>query len=127
MTPTEFRLFGGLEDAVRQVMDLRQAQLGLIAGNLANAETPGYRAKELVFADVLADVVRQAEQGDALAAKRVEITEREPVDWALDGNSVSPEHESAKLVENKLVYEALATGVSRHLSLLRYAASDGKA
>lgn len=126
MPTLDFRLFGGLDDALRQVMDLRQQQLGLIAGNLANADTPGYRAREMQFAEVLESVVRDAEAGDANATARVEVTERAPVDWALDGNSVSAEHESAKLVENKVIYEALAIGVSKHLGLLRFAASDGR-
>ena len=126
MLNTDFRLFSGIEDAVRQVLDLREQQLSLISGNLANANTPGYRARELVFADVLEGVVRDAEAGDSTASRRVSVVEREPVAWALDGNSVSPEHETAKLVENKTIYEALAVSVSKHLSILRYAATDGR-
>ncbi len=126
MPIADIRLFGGLDDALRQVLDLRQQQMSLISGNLANADTPGYRARELDFANILEGVVRDAEAGDAVAMERVEVIEHLPVTWALDGNSVSAEHEAAKLVANRTVYEALAVGVGKHLALLRYAASDGR-
>ncbi len=119
------QLFSGIGEAARQVLDLRQQQHALIASNLANANTPGYRARELSFDEVLKDVVREAEAGNANASDRVSMEEREPLPWALDGNSVDAEREAAKLVENKMVYEALVVGVSHHLKLLEFAASNG--
>ena len=46
--------------------------------------------------------------------------------WALDGNSVNPEREAVKLTQNSVVYNALTTSISKRMSMLRYAASDGR-
>lgn len=121
------RLFDGLHDGLERVLDLRRTQHTLTAGNLANADTPGYRAKEIPFAEVLGQVLDAAERGDAEPMAGVQPVEMDPLPWALDGNSVSPEREAVKLTENSLLYNALATGVNKRLALLRFAASDGKA
>ncbi|MSP55817.1 MAG: hypothetical protein EXR69_09480 [Myxococcales bacterium] len=125
MTPTTFRLFDSVGAGVHQALDLRQVQHALSAANLANADTPGYRARELPFGMFLADAVEAAQRGDS-ASYTDQIREIEPVAWALDGNSVSPEAEAVKLTENSLFYNALSTGMSRHLALLRFAASNGR-
>lgn len=128
-------LIGGLE----RVLDLRVRQHALTASNLANADTPGFKAKELDFEHALKSAVGYDDHGvrmsrsdarhfpandlDALAPVR----ELEAPPWSLDGNSVHPERETARMQSNSLLYNAVAQGLSRHLQLLRYAASDGKA
>lgn len=126
MSVVGFQLFSGIEDAARQVLDLRQQQHALIAGNLANATTPGFRARELDFDGLLQRVVAEAEAGDRQALEQATLIEHEAPPWALDGNSVNAEREASKLLENKVVYEALVVGVNHHLSMLRFAASDGR-
>ncbi len=125
MTTTPVRLFDAVGAGVQRALDLRQVQHILSAANLANADTPGYHAREVPFADLLGRAVDAAENGES-AAPEEEIREVDPVAWALDGNSVSPEAEAVKLTENSLMYNALSTGMSRHLALLRFAASNGK-
>lgn len=125
MTPTLFRLFDTVGAGVHEALDLRQVQHTLSATNLANADTPGYHAREIPFAELLGEAVEAAERGDSMSVAD-QVREIAPVAWALDGNSVSPEVEAVKLTENSLFYNALSTGMSRHLAMLRFAASNGK-
>jgi len=97
----------------------------LSTANLANVNTPGYHAREVPFADILGRAVDAAERGESSSVSE-DIREIEPMAWALDGNSVSPEHEAVKLTENSVLYNALTTGMGRHLALLRFAASNGR-
>ena len=90
MTPTAFRLFDSVGDGVQRALDLRQVQHTLSAANLANADTPGYHAREVPFGDLLGQAVDAAERGESTPASD-DIREIDPVAWALDGNSVSPE------------------------------------
>ena len=76
------------------------------------------------FDEILSGEIRAAEQGRELGESPVR--ELEAVPWALDGNSVNPEREAVKLTENSLLYNALTTGMSKRLSMLRYAATDGR-
>lgn len=125
MTTTAIRLLDPVGAGLQRALDLRQVQHQLSAANLANVDTPGYRAREVPFADMLADAVDAAEDGEP-AATGDDIREMDPVAWAIDGNSVSPEAEAVKLTENSLLYNALITGMGRHLAMLRFAASNGK-
>jgi flagellar basal body rod protein FlgB len=50
----------------------------------------------------------------------------EPPAWSADGNSVQLERETVRLTENALMYEAVSTGLSKRLAMLRFAAADGR-
>ena len=131
-------LFDRLHEGLGRVLDLRQAQHGITASNLANATTPGFRARFIPFDQVLA---RAVGRGDPLELTRLderhvlsaggdpsnpEVEEIEPPPWAADGNSVDPEREVVRLTENQLMYEAVSAGLSKRMAMLRYAASDGR-
>ncbi len=132
-------LFDALHQGLGNVLDLRGQQHGLTVSNLANADTPGYRAREIDFTDAL-DAAMETSEGLLLRRTRnehfgttgvqgqdPEVTQKEAPAWSEDGNSVHAEAEISKLNANQLMYTAVANGVSRRLAILRYAASDGKA
>lgn len=125
METTGIRLFDGLHDGLERALDMRRSQHVLISGNLANSETPGFRAREIPFAEVLGAEIRAAERGEVHDDGQL-IRELDPLPWALDGNSVNPEREAVKLTENSLMYNALTSAVSKRMALLRFAASDGR-
>lgn len=131
-------LFDGLHHGLQQVMDLRQAQHALTASNIANADTPGYRARVIPFDQVLAEAVGQ-DSGVTLDRtharhlgspgadpSRAHVEELEPPPWSADGNSVVAEREMARLTENALLYRSVGQGIGRRLAMLRYAASNGQ-
>jgi len=124
MTGKGIQLFDGLHMGLERALDLRRTQHVLTAGNLANADTPGYIAREVPFDEVLSSEIRAAERGEERGDSPVR--DIAPVPWALDGNSVNPEREAVKLTENSLLYNALTTGVSKRMAMLRFAATDGK-
>ena len=131
-------LFDRLHDGLGRVLDLRQAQHGITASNLANATTPGFRARFIPFDKILA---RAVGRGDPMELTRLdprhvlsagadpknpEVDEIEPPPWAADGNYVDPEREVDRLTENQMMYEAVSSGLSKRMAMLRYAASDGR-
>jgi flagellar basal-body rod protein FlgB len=123
---TGIKLFDGMYDGLEQVLDLRSRQHALTATNLANANTPGFKARELDFDTLLSNVMERSVGGDRMEESEIQVHEVELSPWSRDGNSVDPEHETAKMTSNTLLYNAVATGVSHRLSLLQFAASDGK-
>jgi flagellar basal-body rod protein FlgB len=124
----DIRLFDGLNAGIERVLDFRLAQHELVAGNLANSDTPGYLAREMPFGEVLGRVMEEATSGarELPSVSEAEHVEREADVNDRDGNSVDPEHESVTLASNLVWYNALTSGVSRRLALLRFAASDGR-
>jgi flagellar basal-body rod protein FlgB len=116
--------FDPLTAGVQAALDLRHQQHVLTSSNLANVDTPGYLAKQISFESLLADAVDSAERGFRSGPAEVETLDAPP--GTLNGNSVSPEREVVRLTENSLVYNALTTGLSQHLGMLRFAASNGR-
>jgi flagellar basal-body rod protein FlgB len=102
-----------------RVLDLRAVQHRVSIANIANEETPGYRAKELHFKDALA-AARQDAKGVIMnitnarhlmlpiVTTKERIAEVPAADLPLDANSVNLELEMAKLSDNAMQYRAIA-------------------
>jgi flagellar basal-body rod protein FlgB len=94
-----------------EALVLRSERQRLISGNVANADTPGYVARDFDFAQAL----REATAGppgagsDAGAgARRASAVLRyaAPSQTNLDGNSVDMDRERAAFADNSVKYEA---------------------
>ena len=62
------QLFGRVTEGLGTALDLYQARHQVLAENIANSETPGYRARDLQFADQLAAAVPGAGGASAAAS-----------------------------------------------------------
>ncbi len=88
---------------------------GLLASNIANADTPGYKARDIDFRAALSRA-----RGDQLALKTTsgahignntgmsspEVLYRVPAQPSLDGNTVDSEQEKARFAENAIRYQS---------------------
>lgn len=85
----------------------------VLASNIANLDTPGFRPLDLVrqSPDSAPELVETIDDGGSLQGP--------------DGNAVSLERELAKMDANRARYATTAELVSRRIALLRYAAGDG--
>ena len=114
-------LFDPLLSQVERVMDMRITQHGMSASNLANANTPNYKAKAVDFSRSLADAMERPSgpmtmkrtSGGHIGGRRgestpIEILETDAPVWSADGNSVNAEEESARMMENTLAFRALS-------------------
>ncbi len=125
------KLFGSLSNLERTMSFLRERNT-VVASNIANLETPGYRPSDLVrtSTDEAGDfqTMMRTHASHLAAAEPVEggelvtTDDREP---GLDGNTVSLEQQMAKLSETRVRFAAASTVTSKRLALLRYAAGDG--
>lgn len=83
---------------------LRSERQALLASNIANADTPNYKAVDFDFAKALTDANQAASSG-AQAARPATLY-RQPAQAALDGNSVEMDAERAHFADNTVRYEA---------------------
>jgi flagellar basal-body rod protein FlgB len=110
----------------RQALGLLEKRLGLLSGNLANANTPGYKARDLNFASAMA-AAQGAEQGAARAPGHLPLRAsggdavlyRTPLQASLDGNTVDAQTEKAAFAETAVRYESTLSLLSRRISGLR--------
>ncbi|MBI5419482.1 MAG: flagellar basal body rod protein FlgB [Deltaproteobacteria bacterium] len=113
----------------------RVARQEVVASNLANAETPGYVAKEVPFETFLS----RMESGSSIApvatsprhigAVQGAINVPPPVEnegdaARVDGNNVILEKEMTKLAENNVGYLTDLQLVSKKLRMIRYAIDE---
>ncbi len=96
-----------LEDIIRYTLVRHK----VLAGNLANADTPYYRARDVKFDAFLNEETLRLKATNPLhireieAEANLEITERQDGMW-LDKNNVEADEEMAKITENALLYQA---------------------
>jgi flagellar basal-body rod protein FlgB len=117
----------------------------VIAHNLANVDTPGFKRSEVIFQEKLAAALAAEREGDGqLKGTRtdsrhlpigevpspggVEPTTVVRAETSLrpDGNNVDLDSEMVKLSQNTLLYQALAQLVRMKMTQLRSAISEGR-
>jgi flagellar basal-body rod protein FlgB len=100
-------LTGTLSNELAHYLDLNTRQIQLTASNMANIDTPGYRAVGMDFEAEMRQAMRSIEKGEAAGAPRVKREDGLIV--RPDGNDVSMDRESLNLAEAQLRFK---TGVA---------------
>lgn len=107
----------------------------LISTNIANEDTPGYKAKKLAFEGMLQNEIASAQNAKGTArsqiAARIAATPstvyNDPtLSVRADGNNVNLDNEHIELARVQLQYQALREKISGHYSALKYAISGGR-
>ena len=84
-------------------LELRSQRMGMIASNIANAATPGYKAKDIDFHAAL----QKSQAGAATeTAAQGAVLYRTPVMPSMDGNTVEMQNEQLAFSENAVGYSA---------------------
>jgi flagellar basal-body rod protein FlgB len=120
-------VFGIHEEAMR----LRARRSEVLASNMANADTPGYKARDFDFAAMLrkevAQPVRLAAthsghiQSDQGLVASTQMAYRIPQQASLDGNTVEVEREQSEFSANALRYQASLRFLDGRISSLKLA------
>lgn len=86
-------------------LTLRSERMGVIASNIANAATPGYKARDIDFNAALDARLAQT-RGVRSANSPVGIVWRRPTMPSMDGNTVELSREQVAFAENAVAYSA---------------------
>jgi len=98
-----------------QALVLREKRSEILAANLANVDTPDYKARDLDFKAVLSQTLAsenhldRTRQGHMPAPNMVlggDLLYRNPQQASLDGNTVEAHIEQSKYAENAVQYQA---------------------
>jgi flagellar basal-body rod protein FlgB len=102
---------------LERYLDLLSARQKLSAQNIANADTPGYKTRDLDFA---------AEMEAHMAAGPPAVVEVEGLKTRNDGNNVSVDREARLLAENSLRFNAAAQLLRGQFRAVRSAIQEGR-
>ncbi|MBX7231949.1 MAG: flagellar basal body rod protein FlgB [Bdellovibrionales bacterium] len=126
-------------DALGASLDFRLLRHNVTAANIANAETPNYKAKKVDFEEALSRALDHEGLGKMatsdpehllmgqgpIAKARAEVYENPDANLANDGNTVDMERELSNLAENSILYKAALQLINKKLASLKYAVSEG--
>jgi flagellar basal-body rod protein FlgB len=96
-----------LSDQIARYLDLATSEAKLTAANMANIDTPGYRAVGMDFQAEMQEAIGDADRGRA--PQPVHLRAVDGLIARPDGNNVSIDRESLNLAEAQLRFK---TGVS---------------
>ncbi|MEE9273960.1 MAG: flagellar basal body rod protein FlgB [bacterium] len=134
------KLFGDTMFAYQRSLDFRAIRHSMITANIANVETPGFKAKDIDFETVLKGAIstrpglnmvrtspKHLEGGSPLEilTSAPRVVPIEPPFGSFDGNTVSIDTQMGKLGENSLLYQTEADILARLLAGLKFAVSEG--
>ena len=86
-------------------LELRSQRMGVIASNIANAATPGFKARDIDFGAALEAKLSNA-RGEAMSFGEPQLLFRQSTMPSLDGNTVELGREQVAFAENALAYSA---------------------
>jgi len=127
-------------DLHTRALGLANQRLELLADNVANADTPNYKARDIDFRAAMQDAGKGNLGGDLLLAttraghlqsggagpNTTTALYRVPDQPSLDGNTVDSQKENAAIAETSVRYQATLTFLSAHLRGLRDAITGGR-
>ena len=102
---------------LERYMDLLSARQKLVASNIANADTPGYKTHDIDFQTEFRSAV---ESGSPRAVEVGGLRDKN------DGNNVSLDREARLLAENALRFSLASNLVRTELRMVKAAIQEGK-
>jgi flagellar basal-body rod protein FlgB len=115
-------------------LNVRAFRQQLLAANIANADTPGYKARDIDFASVLRNATTDARSASAslratsdrhltgnTGQPTTEVLYRGVLQPSLDGNTVDMDVERNRFAENAVHYDANLVFISNQLKLMQAA------
>lgn len=130
-------------EVMQKGLDASALRQKVIANNLANVSTPGFKASEVSFEEELKIALAGGQTKDSLAGVRThakhipigdpagleagpQVRELTGTTFRNDDNNVDIDREMAMLAKNSIVYNALAQKVAGDFAKLKYVISEGR-
>ncbi|MGB4468147.1 MAG: flagellar basal body rod protein FlgB [Azovibrio sp.] len=124
-----------------QALNLRTYRQQVLASNIANADTPHYKARDFDFRTAFETALGQPQGVDAVGMARthaghlqgtaggvgaVNLQYRSETQSAVDGNTVDMDVERAQIADNALQYQIISQFMSDKLRGMRTAISSNQ-
>lgn len=106
-------------ELLRQALHGASVRHRVLSQNLANVNTPGYRAQLVSFEERLAELVERdkTDFGELIA----EVREASGMPARQDGNNVDIDYEVTQLNKNAVLHQALTQIMATKISMIRSA------
>lgn len=127
-------------DLLHQGLEASWLRNTVIRNNIANVETPGFKASNVEFESLFAEALsgsnfsgkmtrekhREIGNSGGITSVTGKVVEDTGTSMRMDGNNVDIESENVKLAQNSIQYNLLVSKLNSELSRLKLAISEGK-
>ena len=126
-------------DVMQKGLSASWMRNAVIRNNIANVETPGFKASEVEFESIFARAVQEGGfVGARTHAKHLEfgsgnlsiikprVYQQRGLSMRMDGNNVDIESENVRLAQNSLQYNTIMEKRNSEIKRLRMAISEGR-
>jgi flagellar basal-body rod protein FlgB len=138
------RVFDNTLSRLERSLDVRLVRENVLAANVANIDTPGFKPKDVDFTASMVAIEGAAHgeggvtlptpptlgsgtsEASGLAARDLPIVDVPAGGASFDGNTVDLDRTMVAMAENALQYAASAKAAGKKLAILRYVVSDGQ-
>lgn len=128
-------LFGGTISTLEKSLQYASAKNQTISNNIANVDTPNYKAKDAVFKDILNDSMSTSVQAKKTHEKHLsfngtsdssyQIITKNNTSYNSNGNNVDVDKEMAELAKNQIYYQALVDRINGKFGSLQKVLQGG--
>ncbi|SHF51422.1 flagellar basal body rod protein FlgB [Ornithinibacillus halophilus] len=129
-------LFGGTVQQLQQSLNYASKKNQVISNNIANVDTPGYKAQEVVFKNVLNDKLANSLPAARTHTKHIpfnhnpspgfQITTNNNTTYNHNGNNVDIDKEMTDLAKNQIYYQSLVDRINGKFSSLQTVIRGGR-
>lgn len=129
-------LFSGTISTLEHALNYSATKQKVISQNIANVDTPNYKAKEVSFKAAYDEALSQSITANKTNQKHIDFKGKSnsssidlksnPVSYNENGNSVDIDKEMADLATNQIYYNALTERISGKFSTLQNVIRGGK-
>ena len=128
-------IFGGTISQLERGLDFSATKGKTISQNIANVDTPNYKAKHVSFKEVFADVRTNSLEAYRTDARHIAfksngtqlgVSQYSNLRYRHDGNGVDMDKEQADLASNQIYYNALVDRINSKFSSLQNVIKGGR-
>lgn len=113
---------------LEKMLDVAAFRQKVLASNIANADTPGYKAKDISFQKELDRAIEDSKlkAQSSKTEQSYEIYETVTTMPNRDGNTVNLDIEMAKVAENTLIYNAATQLMTMKMRMIKDVIKGGR-
>ncbi|MEK5443138.1 MULTISPECIES: flagellar basal body rod protein FlgB [unclassified Fredinandcohnia] len=129
------KLFSNTIHSLEKALDYSALRQKVISNNIANVDTPNYKAQDVSFKNLLANETESQMRANRTNEKHIEFTSSKRSNNPLiakndtaynhNGNNVDIDKEMALLAENQIYYNAITQRISGKFNTLKTVVKGG--
>lgn len=116
----------GTYDLIKKELDVSALRQRVIANNIANLNTKGFKRSEVVFEDKLQDALSGNGQNDGINSVQPKVVKDNSTSFREDGNNIDIDKEMTDMTQNNIMFDTLVSQLNTKMGIMRFVVTEGR-